>query len=287
MRVETYAGVKGQPGDSDGRRDEATFSFPDIVLEDSKGHLYVGERETSRLRQIRPDGVTRTIALTGQAEGRELALRPSGRIVLSEHNVAYISTEGWLWRASLEDPGERLEFARGPHLALRGFVVENDRIVGSMAGPPGKPPVLVEARWSGGEPKAICELRAPGCGGVIRGPDGRLYLNERERILTLSSDNELTEFAPTNDSPDGPGEPWFSDTMGGMDFDGDGNLYISDTYGHVYSMAPNGTTSIAVDLIDGTTDVLVSSDGHLYVPDYHNHVILRSVDGVTPKGAAK
>ena len=287
MRVETYAGVKGQPGDSDGRRDEATFYFPDSVLEDSRGELYVGERATSRLRHIRADGVTQTLALVGRANGRELALSPYGCMVVTQDDAVYVNAEGWLWRASLKGADERLEFARGPQLALRSLMVEGDRFFGGMAGPPGKPPVLVEGRWSGGDLKVICELRAPGCGGVIRGPDGRLYLNERERILTLSGSDELQEFVPANDSPDGPGEPWFSDTMGGMDFDGDGNLYISDTYGHVFAIAPNGKAEIAVDLWEGTTDVLVASDGHLYVPDYHNHVILRSVDRVTPKGAAE
>jgi len=287
MRVETFAGVKGEPGDSDGRRDEATFRFPDGVFEDSRGQLYVGERATSRLRHIRADGVIRTIDLVGRANGKELALMPYGCFVVTHEDVLYISTERGLWRASLGRAHQRLEFARGPQVALTGFVVEDDRIVGSMAGPPGKPPVLVEVRWPGGEPKALCELRAPGCGGVIRGSDGRLYLNERERILTFSRSGELSEFVPTNDSPDGPGEPWFSDSMGGMDFDGDGNLYISDTYGHVFAIAPNGEAEIAVDLWEGTTDVLVASDGHVYVPDYHNHVILRSVDRVTPKGDAE
>lgn len=175
---------------------------------------------------------------------------------------------------------------RAKKIAFVRFLVRDGVMLGATAATPTTGAQLIEVTWDG-TVNVVAKLRGGGAGGMVAGADGHLYVSEHERILRVSPTGVLEELRPTNAPPPQLGDLWFSDSMGGMDFDGDGNLYISDTYGDVYAMAADGKVEIALNLPEGTTDVLVAADGRLYVPDYDNHVILRSVDPVTPKRAAK
>lgn len=284
MRMEDYAGRRGEEGHRDGNRENALFHFPDRVFEDSIGRVYVGERAYIGLRRIDAEGSVRTLPLIRGADDEETPLGPHRQMFLTPDEVLYVSGGDRLWRARFDGDASSLRFAEGPRIMASDIVVHGERIFAATISTRNSRPQLIEVTW-GGESRVIADLRGPGAGGIAATGDGSYFVAERERILRISPDGEAEELTPTTTPPPHIGEIWFSDSMGGMDLDGDGNVYVSDTYGDVLRMSPTGDVEVAVDLPSGTTDVLVASDGHLYVPDYHNHVILRSVDRVTPKKA--
>lgn len=285
METEVYAGIRSEEGHLDGPRRDAKFAFPEAILQHPSGELIVSERGGSWLRLIDQQGSVSTQELLGHLEGRDLALDSCGNVFMTSDGELYVNSEGRMWRAEWEAAAERLLCKPGPKVQFTRFVVCGDAIVGTTPGMPRIGPQLLKVTWSG-EQNVIADLGG-GAGGIVATRDGKFHVTQRERILRVSITGQIDELVPSNLPPQQLGDRWFSDSMGGMDFDGDGNLYISDTYGHVFAMSPNGEVQIAVNLAEGTTDVLVAADGHLYVPDYHNHVILRSVEPVTPKRATK
>jgi hypothetical protein len=64
--VTTYAGT-GEKGFQDGAAAQAKFSFPNDLVCDPEGNVYVTEFEGNRVRKITPDGVVSTYAGTGVA----------------------------------------------------------------------------------------------------------------------------------------------------------------------------------------------------------------------------
>src|SRR5262249_55167984 len=59
--VTTLAGLPGTPGSADGPGSEARFFFPDKVIVDPAGNIYVSDNANSTLRKVTPDGVVTTL----------------------------------------------------------------------------------------------------------------------------------------------------------------------------------------------------------------------------------
>lgn len=279
MKMEVYAGIPSDEGHLDGARQDSKFDCPETILEGPLGHLVVAERGGPWLRVIDNRWVS-TQELFGRLEGRDLALEPCGNVFVTPGGELYVNSEGRMWRAQWEATAQRLLCKPGPKVQFTCFVVCGDAMVGATPGMPRIGPQLLKVTWSGVQ-SVIADLNG-GAGGIVVTRDGHFHVTQRERVLRVSITGQVDQLVPLNLPPPQLGDRWFSDSMRGMSMDGEDTLYISDTYGHVFSMSPTGRVDIAVNLPSGTTDVLVSSEGHLYVPDYHNHVILRSVDRVAP-----
>ena len=285
METEVYAGIRSEEGHLDGPRKDAKFAFPETILQHPGGDLIVSERGGPWLRLIDREGWVRTQQLVGRLNGADVALDSCGNVFMTPQGKLYLNAGGRMWRAEWEAAAQRLLCEAGPKVQFTCFVVRDDEIVGATPGMPGIGPQLVKLTWSGTQ-NFIADLDG-GAGGIVAIPDGHIYVTQRERVVRVSITGQIDEMTPSNLPPPQLGDRWLSDSLRGLSIDGEGTLYVADTYGHVFSMSPNGRVDIAVNLPSGTTDVLVSSDGHMYVPDYHNHVILRSVNRVTPKGATK
>jgi sugar lactone lactonase YvrE len=281
IHVEVYAGIRGEEGHRDGPRFDAKFEFPETILQRPGGELVVAERGGPWLRLIDREGMVRTQQLVGRLNETDVPLEPYGRIFITPRSELYVSEKGRMWRAEWNALAERLLCVAGPKIAFTRFVVRDGVMLGATAATPTTGAQLIEVTWDG-TVNVVAKLRGGGAGGMAIGADGLLYVNERERILRVSRTGLLEELRPTNTPPPQLGDLWFSDSMAGMATDGDGNLYVTDTYGDVLSMSPDGHVEIAVAAPDGPMDVLVSNDGYVYVADYHNHVILRSLDQVAP-----
>lgn len=282
MRTEVYAGDPAREGHKDGMCQDAMFAYPEAILQEPGGELVVSERDTPSLRLIDRQGVVRTQELVGRLNGNDTPLNPHGRVYVSE-GLIYVCAEGRLWRAEFDRRAPRLSFVPGPKAQLTRFVVIDEAIIGASPPTRNSRAQLIALAWNGAS-KTVAELRAPGAGGITVGDDRLLYVSECERILRVSLTGTLEELRPVNSPPPEIGELWFSDSMAGIAVNGGGNLFVADTYGHVFSMSTGGEVDIAVDAPDGPMDVLVSNDDYLFVADYHNHVLLRSLDRVAPHG---
>lgn len=277
--MQVYAGhvIGGDGGSADGALREATFSYPDVICEDTKGVLYIGERlRNDSLRVVSEDSVT-TVSLLNGEDGTAL-LGSRGWIALGEDDVLHVQLGGRLWFGST--PSEEVSEIRlwkGAEIRLNCFLVRGDgELVGTQRSTQG----VVSVRNHVLRTLAVCERTATG---IAIDESDHIYVGEKHRILRLTPSGSLEHFAPTNVRKDDWKDEWFSDSTRGMDFDGDGNLYVADASGEVYRVSPQGEVELAVDVGETVNDVLVSRSGHIYIPDYYNHTILRSVDPVTRK----
>lgn len=82
-RVSTFAG-NGEKGHRDGHRTQARFNHPTGIAIDSKNYLYVVDSLNHCLRQISPQGETKTLPTCGN---------PLGGIACGPGNLVYYSTE--------------------------------------------------------------------------------------------------------------------------------------------------------------------------------------------------
>lgn len=280
IHVEVYAGIRGEEGHEDGPSKDAKFAFPETIVQHAGGDLIVSERGGPWLRLIDGQAV-RTQQLVGRLNDGEVVLNPYGRVFMTQEGMLYANAEGSMWRAKWDPHAELLQCSPGPKVQLTTFVVQGEVILGATPATPTTGPKLIKIAWDGAS-EVVADLRSPGAGGVVMDANGVVFINEHARILRVSLDGQIEELHPTNVPPPQLGDRWFSDSMAGMALDGIGNLYVADTYGHVFSISPDGHVEIAVDMPQGPTDVLVSDDGFLYVADFDNHVILRSLDQVAP-----
>lgn len=96
-KVSTLAG--GRKGFSDRKGDLAMFNHPYGVAVDSKNNVYVADSYNNRIRKIKPDGSTSTLAGNGRdgfIDGRALRAEfyvPIG-IVIDEAGNVYVGDEG-------------------------------------------------------------------------------------------------------------------------------------------------------------------------------------------------
>ena len=96
----TFAGTAGVTGSADGTGAAARFNFPECVVVDSSGNLYVADTGNSTIRKVTPSGVVTTLAgtagITGSADGTGAAARfyyPAGVAVDGTGNL-YVADSG-------------------------------------------------------------------------------------------------------------------------------------------------------------------------------------------------
>jgi surface protein len=111
LNVTTLAGTAGQTGSTDGTGAAARFNFPNHVVADGQGNVYVADGSNHVIRKITPVGVVTTIAgqagNNGHADGigtdalfsspQGIAIDLSGNLYVSEggnHTIRKISPSG-------------------------------------------------------------------------------------------------------------------------------------------------------------------------------------------------
>lgn len=291
LETEVYAGIRSEEGHLDGPRQGAKFAFPYRLAEDSQGTIYVVERNKRHLRRINPSGDVDTLA-TARSGQTAVELGVIWSVDVASDDTVYVYANSRLWRGTVEPGSTELRLEVGPKVPLDDFVLTSDR---RMIATSSEGLGLLRVSWTG----SVEEMTGPGAfsGDLALSAGGDLYVtgshryvtgNQRyitaPRVLKMTRGSTSPEhFAPTNQRPDERGpETWFTDSMGGIDLDGNGNLYVADGFGYVFRASTDGSVSIALDLDEGVSDVLVSKSGHLYVTDYSNHAVLRSIAAIAP-----
>lgn len=280
--MQVWAGIPGREGHQDGEVGEATLRYPYLLAEDSLANLYIVERNRAHLRKISPTGRVNT--LVPKASGSAANMGAIWSIAVAPDDTIYLYSNSRLWNGAASEQGDEIPMEMGPKVSLTDFVLTPDEsIIATSSEGRG----LLRISWSGAVEEIAGSAVSLGC--VALSSSGDLYVTEDHRVLRKRSGSDrLEHFAPVNERPDERGpETWFTESMEGIDLDGDDNLYIADGFGYLFRASSDGIVSIVADLDEDVTDVLVSRSGHIYITDYYNHVILRSADPVTPNEQAR
>lgn len=330
--VTTFAGVAETPGFGDGTGSGARFFFPTGITTAPGGDMYVTEERTHRIRQVTAAAVvTSPLGANGgqgNTDGTGTAARfnaPSGITVDSSgtiyvadtgnHLIRKVTTPGLVVTKLAGDPtksGSRDGTGAAASFTLpRGITTDPDGnvyvadtnnhtirkvtatgVVTTFAG-----------RAAGGAAVdgvgAAARVNAPR--GLTVDDDGTIYYADAfsHVIRQAATDGTVTTIAGLADTPgttNGNGSVARFNTPGGIALDGDGNLYVADTYNHaIRKITPLGDVTTLAGLpgtpgdVDNTgtlarfllpTGVAVDSDDNVFVADNGN----QKVKKVTPAG---
>ena len=330
--ISTIAGVPQRLGRMDGTAGAPWFTYPSGVAADASGNIYVADRASQTIRRISPDGEVQTIAgmhnTPGSSDGTGSAARfngPHGVAVdtvgnvyvadAGNHTVRKITAEGVVttiagtpgsW-GSIDARGTAARFNTPHGLTVDGagtiYVADtygstirkiaSDGVVTTLAGLAGN-----RGNVDGtGTAASFYYPTAIAADGV-----GNLFVADRQMhtIRKVSADGEVTTLAGlagTRGSSDGVGSAARFSEPSGLAVDGDGNVYVGDTWNYtIRKVSPDGAVSTLAGATQqrGSTDgsgsaarfdwpygLAVGPDGRVYVADSGNHLIR----AVTPAGA--
>jgi sugar lactone lactonase YvrE len=208
---------RGAGYDGDGPIEDALLNQPQAARYGPDGSLYVLDQRNQRIRRItslEPGGMIETVVGTG-----ELGFAGDGGSPLD----AQVSFPP----GSNPPPAGGLDFDEAGRLYFSDTLNNRIRRVDFDAD-------LIDTVIGDGTTVALNNPRD-----VERGPDGRIYVADElnHRVLALDVDTlDLTVVAGTGKAGDsgdfGPAAQAELNRPSGIAFDGDGNLYISDTYNH-------------------------------------------------------
>lgn len=328
--ITTIAGNGIASGSGDGGPAlDATLHTPADMAVDSSGNVYVADAFNHRIRRIAADGAITTVAGTGEVgddgdggpagDARlrtplSVALGADGTLYIADtynHRIRMVSTEGIISTiAGTGDSGfsgdggpgveALLSYPTGVAVAGDGALyiadTRNHRIrrlaadgtITTVAG-------TGAAGYSGdGGPATLARLHSPR--GVAVSDAGLLYIVDREnrRIRMVNADGRISTVAGTGSSGfNGDRGDATSATLRapyGVAVDGQGNLFIADTFNHrIRKVSPDGR----IDTVAGSAlfgfsgdgwaagqaalhyplGVAVDIAGNLYVADSFNHRI--------------
>jgi len=278
--VSTFAG--STHGWVEGIGTAAQFRFPNTLVLDANGDLYVTDSSNNCVRKIlHTSGQVSTFAGGGPAgfrDGVGLDARfydPAGLAIDSRGNL-YVADYG-SHRIRKVSPKGAVELFAGN--GERDFLDANG---------------------------ANARFHLPA--GIAIDADNNLYVTDslNHRIRKITQAGEVSTFAGSGEvgagkggHADGPGNTARFNTPDGITIDAEGNLYVTDTENNcIRKVLPNGTVHTLAGsgekgFLDGPGNVarfdypqgmaLDSRNGYLYVADYHNHRIRM----VTPGGEVR
>jgi cysteine-rich repeat protein len=328
-------GTLGFSGDG-GLATAAQLRYPSAVVKDAAGRLYIVDSGNQRIRRVAVDGTIATIAGTGasgfsgdggQATAAQLwspsgvAVDDAGNVYIADafnQRIRRVDVDGTIatiagtgvpgfggdggaaMAALLQQPSDVALDGAG-NLYVVDFANHRVRRV-SAAGQIATVAGTGATNPSGdGGAATAAKLNYPH--GVAVDGAGRLYIAERDnqRIRRVDADGAMTTIAGIGTTgfsgDDGPATAAQLWTPSGVAVDGDGNVYIADTYNQrVRRVAADGTmTTLAGTGIEGSTGdggpasaarlrypsgVAVDGLGNVYIADTDNHRIRRvAVDG--------
>ncbi len=327
--VSTLAGVPGQAGSADGPVATAQFDMPFGVAVDGTGSVLVSETVSSTIRRISPDGVVSTVAGRTRtygavdAVGTDATLFFPRGIDVDTHGVIYVadtdshiirqiasdlqvSTLAGLHggRGSADGNGDRARFNLPFGVAVDSagtvYVADSDNftirritpdgIVTTLAGSPGMPGSV---DGSGADARFLHPF------GIAVGPQGDLFVADRETVRHITSEGDVTTIAGEEGmrgADNGPGEQARFDELRSIGVDDAGNIYVADTFNHtIRKITPEGVVSTLAGTagqqgaLNGTGSsarffqpygVAVDADGTVFVADSSNATVRK----ITPAG---
>src|SRR5438270_1805500 len=280
--ITTIAG-NGEPGYSGdgGPAMRASLNEPYGIAIDRAGNLYVADRLNRRVRRIEAaTGIITTLAGTGEA--------------------AYSGDGGPAGRAGLAEPNGLALDAEERHLYIADVADHRVRIVDLSAG-------MIDTFAGIGQPEhggddgPAREARIFGARAVKLGPDGTVYILERQGSSLRAVDpatGPITTIAGTGArgyaGDGGPALAAVFDAPKEMAIDRDGNILIVDTENHAIrrfdcrsgrvtavaggqqGQRGDGGPALAAGL-DRPHGAVVGPDGAIYIGDTNNHRIRKVV----------
>jgi len=256
-KATVFAG-DGSKGKNDDKGTDASFNFPTDVATDSKGNVYVADRDNSLIRKITSTGQVTTFAGNGiskvvDGQGTAASFKgPTGITVDDDDNIYVTDSYGDAVRkitpsglvttvVGLNGPGE----VDGPVANAKisspwGIVVD------------GLGDIFI-SEWGSGN---IREITAAGVVKTIAGSGSSGYADGKGATASFKNPEELA-------------------------IDAFGNIYVADQGNNkVRGITPDGTVSTLIkDNIDyrfqGITGVAVDVLGNLYISDSGNNRIIK------------
>lgn len=285
-------------GFADGKAGAARFKYPDDIVCDASGNLYVSDSQNYRIRKISPDGLVTTLAgsgIRGQADGQGataefyypggLALDASGSLFVADGQIIRkITPEGrvtTLPLKSLLHSCTDLAFDSSGTL----YLLEGSRI--QKLSPEGYLTIMAG--------NSIGYADGLGTAADFHGPDGltfdasgTIYVGDQSRIRKVTQDWNVTSFGDINGAFANGALPYarYSHVFA-LTFDASNTLYVAESTS-VRKITPEGmvTTLAGRYGVEGYADgpgsaakffrvtgVAVDAQGTLYVVDSTNSCI--------------
>ena len=261
--VSTFAGMPGEPGNSDGTGPSARFRDPRDVAVDRSGNLFVADAST--VRMISPTRVVTTVA-------------------------------GAAGPGYNDGPRDVARFSQIFQITVNalGYVFVTDEAMIRQISPEGTVTTLAGAKGaSGADDGTGTAARFNQPAGLASDANSTVYVadsgNHTIRKIVISDVTTLAGMASPGTSADGQGpaarlaSPW------GVTVDRSGNIYVADTFNEtVRLITPAGVASVLAgspgkfDVVDGTgpdarfylpEGVAIDGAGNLYIADTANETI--------------
>jgi len=276
--VTTLAGLAGAPGSVDGSGSSARFNSPQSVAVDAGGNVYVADATNCAIRKITPAGVVSTLAGKLGVSGTNDA--PTGAAARFDlpYGVA-VDTNGNVYVADTVNQTIRQISPSGAVTTLAGVARSSGTNDGTNSGALFAYPCAVAAAAS-----------------------GTVYVVDtgNNTIRQVSPAGVVTTLAGSAGNPgstNGAGSGARFSSPLGVAVDGDGNVYVADSYNSTIRKVttPGGVvttlagTTAAAGSADGAGSaaqfrdpygVAVDSAGTIYVSDLGNNTIRQ----ITPAG---
>lgn len=264
--VTTLAG--STVGYSDGTGAAAKFCLPNDIAVDGNGNVYVADTYNHRIRKITPEGVVSTLAgsTAGYADGTGIVAKffnPFGIGVDGNGNVFVADTYNHRIRK-----------------------ITSEGVVSTLAG-------STDGYADG--TGALAKFSNPF--GIAVDGSGNFYVADtyNNRIRKITPQGEVSTLAGSTSgyvNGTGTAAKFYSPT--GVAVDGNGNVYVADTYNHrIRKITPQGEVSSLAGSGQGYTngtgiaakfyfpyDVAVNAISNVYVADYNNHRV-RKIEQLT------
>jgi len=279
--ISTVAGNSWRGFSGDGQRATlARLSYPEGLMQDPSGTLFVADRENHRLRKISPEGIIRTVAGTGR-QGFSGDGGPANQSRLNGPTDVYISSTRALYVAD-----------RSNHRVRR---IDPDGIITTIAG----------TGWPGfsgdGGPAVKAALNEPY--GVTLDHVGNIFIADsgNHSIRRVSADGTITTVA-------GTGEAGFSgdgdhatrarlNNPSAIFVTAQNDIFITDEHNHrirkispsgiIQTIAGNGIAGYSGDggpathaSLNDPEDLWIDTAGNIIFTDGDNHLIRK----IAPNG---
>ncbi len=320
--VTTLAGdTWGHVGSVDGTGSDALFNSPQGITVDGGGNVYVADTSNHKIRKITPAGVVTTLAgrVPGFADGTGTAAefyRPLGMSVDDGGNLyvadgnnrirkitpaGVVTTLAGSTQGSIDGTGTDAKFYSPAGITVDGggnvYVADtfNDSI--RKITPVGVVTTLAGGAWGStyGTGPAVWQFELPK--GVTADSNGNVYVadTDNHKIRKITPAGVVTTLAgSTQGFADGTGTAAKFNNPRGITVDGDGNVYVADTFNdRIRKITPAGVVTTLAGSTQGFADatgtaarfyfpngVTVDGGGNVYVADTSNQKIRK----ITPAG---
>ena len=268
MQVSTFAGT-GIPGVVDGPAATAQFHAPKGMAFDAQGNMLVAEAFKCLIRKVSTTGLVSTVAGTGVC-------------------------------GYLDGPVATAQFQNPQNLEIdpQGFIFLTDNRSIRKISPDGIVSTLAGTGVLGFADGPGATAQFENVGGLTLDSSGNLFVTERTRIRKVTPEGFVSTLAGTGSAgyQDGSGLVAQFQSLGDIDLDRAGNLYVADTVnnrirkvsqtGMVSTVGGNGNPGFADGPSDSAqfvypSDVVVDGAGNLFITDSFNYRVRKiAVTGI-------